>query len=181
MSDNKGTPMSILEAANNCIAINWEQPPRGITIDKEVNNSDGTKTIYFTSYCDLKPADKGMQVGRELAVLGASVGLVPRVAQHDIDTCCGTTANNVKNLAYVNQLEAKCKLMDSILSAHKVDTLYQLMRYIGKLESRCQVLTQQVNQLKIREQELLDQNVQLKSDLVDLDKEYEDAVNELSN
>lgn len=74
--------------------------------------------------------------------------LVPRVAQHDIDTCCGTTANNVQNLAYVKQLEDKVKFMDSLIEAYQCDTLYQFARHVSMLSVRCEVLTQQVNQLK---------------------------------
>lgn len=75
---------------------------------------------------------------------------VPHVAQHDLDSCCGTTANNVQNLAYVRQLEDKVKFMDSLIEAYQCDTLYQFARHVSMLAVRCEVLSQQVNQLKGR-------------------------------
>jgi len=92
---NVGTPQSIIDAANTCIAV-----------------------------------------------------IVPHVGQHDLHTCCGTTASAKQNLAYVKQLEDKVKFMDSLIEAYQCDTLYQFARHVSMLAVRCEVLTQQVNQLK---------------------------------
>ena len=83
-----------------------------------------------------------------VATYAISPELVPHVGQHDIDTCCGTTANNVQNLTYVKQLEDKVKFMDILIEAYQCDTLYQFARHVSMLAVRCEVLTQQVNQLK---------------------------------
>lgn len=123
---NKGTPRSIIDAADTFLGRLPTQEELGLRVDKEVKNPDGTVTIYFTS----------------------NAQLVPHVAQHDIDTCCGTTANNVQNLAYVQQLEAKVRVLNDLMGIYQCDTILQFHRYIAGLTKRCEALTQQVNQFK---------------------------------
>lgn len=152
----------------------------GVTVDKVIKNLDGTSVISFTSNCRSKHKGyldwDGLQAQLKQEPLKnthfeqlkkrpvtdsassyyVSPEFVPHVAQHDIDTCCGTTANNVQNLYYVKQLEAKVRVLEDLMGIYHCDTILQFHRYVSGLTKRCDVLTQQVNQLKIREQELLD-------------------------
>jgi hypothetical protein len=73
---------------------------------------------------------------------------VPRVEQHDINTCCGTTCNSRGNLKYVQLLEERVGYLQQLLDIYHCDTIAQLARHLSGLTKRCEVLTQQVNQLK---------------------------------